>query len=104
MPDYREVDGRKIPPLNFKQLKEYVDVLTAFSNITDPLVAMKEMPTIIPVVHAAMRRSDPSITMEQVEEFVDMGNFRRVFEAVMGVDSKDVAAGGSAPATVATAS
>lgn len=100
----RQIDGKEVPPLNFRQLEQYTDVLIEFSDITDPLVALKSLSKIVPVVHAAMKRVYPDITIDEVKDFITMENFRSVFEAVMGVaasDVKAVAPGGSSPAAMA---
>lgn len=74
-----------VPALNFRQLEKYSDILASFSKWGTQPNPYAEMPKVLPVIHAAVARNYPDYTMEELQDNVDMSNYRRIFEAVMGV-------------------
>jgi hypothetical protein len=67
-----------VPPINFKQLKA----------LKEDIVAMKDTSAdnnerMIRVIHAALSRNY-ELTIDQVEEMIDLGNIMAVTQAVMG--------------------
>lgn len=68
-----------VPPLSFKQLKA----------LKEDIVAMKDRTAdnnerMIRVIHAALSRNYPELTIDQVEEMIDLGNIMEITQAVMG--------------------
>jgi hypothetical protein len=74
-----------VPPLNFRQLKKYSADLARFSTITNGGNPYDGMTLAVPVITAAIQRNYPDVTEDEVSDMIDMGNYRRVLEAVMGV-------------------
>ena len=73
-----------IPSLNFRQLKQFNDQLVRFRSVSADS-AYDDLTSVIPVIHAAISRNYPSITLEDLEDLVDLGNYRSIIEAVMAV-------------------
>ncbi len=71
-----------IPPLTFKQLKAHYPLLEDMNN--PETAPIKKMESIVKLTHAALSRNYPALTIERVEELVDMGNLKAVSEAVLG--------------------
>ena len=69
-----------IPPLNFKALRRFREELSTMTP--DALVASGK---VVDLIHAAMQRNYPDLTLEDVEEMVDMGNVMEVTEAVLAI-------------------
>lgn len=74
----------KIPPLNFRALRELQSRLAAIGSIQG-IPTETQMMTVVEVVHAALKRNYPDITVELVEDLVDVGNMMTVFTAVLRV-------------------
>lgn len=83
--------GRKeylMPALNFKALRGLQDDLQALGNVGEPgapALTKEKMDTVVKIIHSSLVRNYPDVTTEQVEELVDMANFRTVFGVLMGV-------------------
>jgi hypothetical protein len=75
-------DEYVIPPLNFRQLKIMFPLIEELNNQTEP---MKRMENVVKLAHAALSRNYEDMTIERVEELIDMGNLKAVSEAIMGV-------------------
>jgi hypothetical protein len=69
-----------IPPLNFKALRRFRDELGTMTA-----EALAGSGKIIEIIHAAMQRNYPDLTLEHVEDMVDMGNVMEVTEAVLAI-------------------
>lgn len=72
-----------IPPLSFKQLRGLAKDIEGLASAGDNLSA-GQMDMAVRVIHAALVRNYPGMTVDQVEEMVDLGNFQNVVEAVLG--------------------
>jgi hypothetical protein len=72
-----------IAPINVRDLKRLRPKL-------DSLIALTGMPTlaqwddILEILLAAVRRNNPEMTSEHLEELVDLGNFAVLISSVMG--------------------
>lgn len=84
------IDGAKIkmggkdwvvPALSFKQLKRLLPTLNRVGN---GAVSLENMGEMAEVVHAALSRNYPKVTLDEVEELLDMRNAQFVFLAVIG--------------------
>jgi hypothetical protein len=86
--DTPKFDGKKItiggteyviPPLSFRQLK------TMSTEIKSLAVKGPDNTEImLRVIQAALSRNYPEMTLEQIEEIVDLGNILEITQAVMG--------------------
>jgi hypothetical protein len=71
-----------IPPISLRTFKQLQDVLELFE---DGVVDAKTIDTAVTVIHAALNRNYPDITIDDVAEIVDIGNMFEIFEVVMDV-------------------
>ena len=69
-----------IPPLNFRQLKTLYPLIEQMQNEQD---IVKRMEAVVTLAHAALSRNY-EITIETVEEMIDLGNLKMLIDAVMG--------------------
>ena len=85
-----KIDGEKlvlggrefiVPPINLKRLKQLYPLIETLAQETD---ALKQMDGTSQILHAALTRNYPEITLDEVEEMVDLGNFASVLKAVLG--------------------
>jgi hypothetical protein len=74
-----------VPALNFKalrRLKPSLDILKGIdrnaSDLTD-----EQFDAIVHIVHTAIRRNYPNMSIEDLEEGLDMSNLKPVIDAVM---------------------
>jgi len=85
-----KIDGEKlilggrefiVPPINLKRLKNLLPLIESLTKETDTL---KQMDGTSQILHAALSRNYPEITLDEVEEMIDLGNFMSVLKAVLG--------------------
>lgn len=92
--------GYKAPPLNFKAIKKYVarfGELGALGAGAPGVPTPDQMGLAAELLHAALIRNYPELTLDEVEENLDMGNFNAALAAVMGASGlKKEAAPGEA--------
>lgn len=75
-----------IPPLSLKLLRKYQVKLSAFGQIQDgALPTNEQLETMINLVLDNMNRVYPDLTMDQLEDMMDVSNCKEIFMAVMGV-------------------
>lgn len=75
----------KVAPLNFKTLREMAPLLTALKAAKDgELPTAAQTDALCSIAHASIRRNYPAITLDEVAENLDFGNFLSVLNAVMG--------------------
>lgn len=84
-----------VPPLSLKAIKRLQPTL---DEIRQCATAFEALPKIAEVVHAALQRNYPEITIDQMDDLLDMGNAFAVLNAVQGV-SGFVRAGETAAAS-----
>jgi len=84
--EWVEMSGKeyKIPPLNFKALREVQGKVTQIGAIKG-VPTPEQMDIVVDVVYMAMRRNYPDMKRETVEDILDVGNMMPVFAAVMRV-------------------
>jgi hypothetical protein len=70
-----------VPALNIKQHKALKDEIKTMENKDDTVA---QFTATTKVVHQALTRNYPEITLDEVEEMLDMGNFVKVSFAAMG--------------------
>lgn len=87
------IDGTKIklggkdynvPPLNFKRLRQLNEEINLLSSVNGS-PTNEQMDAMIKVVHSALERNYPNITLEDVEDKLDLANAGTVIRAIMGV-------------------
>ncbi len=71
----------KIPPLNARLMKKYGADMFSFESKT----MVEKMDAVTSIVHEALKRNYPEMALEEVEEALDVTNFRNAFDALMGV-------------------
>lgn len=91
-------DEYQIPPLNFgaiQALQDKMAVIQGMSGVPTP----DQMRAVSEVVQMAMRRNYPDITADDIVEMLDLGNFRMVFDALLGQSGYTKGSAGELPAT-----
>src|SRR5687768_7222090 len=70
-----------IPPLSLKQVKALKGDIEALdtSEFSD-----SALDTVIKLVHAALSRNYPSISVQQLEEWIDLGNVKQLVDIILG--------------------
>jgi hypothetical protein len=87
-----------IPSLSVKQAKElWPDILQINQGLTVETLPQK-YELIIKVLHAAFTRNYPNITVDQLNDLVDLGNIKKLQLIVMGQSGFKVP--GTEPAAV----
>jgi hypothetical protein len=74
-----------VPALNFRQLQEFKTEIAAMQNMGSSGDALAELIIVIPVVTAALKRNYPDMNEEKVTDLLDLSNYRKVFESVLGI-------------------
>jgi hypothetical protein len=84
-----------VPALNFKLLKKHkADIEVITSATPDAGLDTEIADRVVKVVHAALTRNYPNITLDEIEDGLDLRNNRNVMGALLG-QSGFVAAGES---------
>jgi hypothetical protein len=73
-----------IPPLNFSALQELEDDLGKLHEISG-VPTPEQVQRICRIVHAALKRNYPDMTIAEVMDKIDMGNFGATLGAVVRV-------------------
>jgi hypothetical protein len=75
-----------VPPVTLGWVKTNKDKIKNLLTLKDssPADQMGLLPEIASMLHAAVRRNYPDVTMEDVEDVVDIRNFNKLLEAAMG--------------------
>ena len=80
-------DGREyvIPPLSLRQVRELSDRLKDLSAAVDPGRGLDLLESrYIPIIHAAMTRNYPDLSVDQVAGFIGLDTYAEAFRAAMG--------------------
>jgi hypothetical protein len=91
-----------IPPLTVRDLKRLKAEIVTLQQI-GPVDMSASVDACITVVHAAMSRNYPTLTLDDVAGLLDIGNMLEVIKCVMNVngqafDGKGATRGASSPA------
>lgn len=81
-----------VPPLSLGALEDMQESLSAFTGDTSPA----SIKTVVDAVTRALQRNYPSMTRDQVREFIGLENMAEIMEAVMdvsGLKRKEIEAG-----------
>ena len=69
-----------MPPLSLGAIEQYEEELKTFTGATD----IKSLKMVTKLAHSALKRNYPEMTLEEVSELVDFGNFLDVMDAIFG--------------------
>jgi hypothetical protein len=83
-----------LAPLNFRQLR--VTLKQAFVDLQSSDTEAR-FNAFEQIVHASLSRNYPDLTIEQVEEMLDMSNVMEVVDAVMNISGMARRAAGGTP-------
>lgn len=91
-------------PLNLKAIRELEGELQKFAGLgrSTALAGTESLDAAIKVLTASAKRGDPSITADDVEQVIDLGNITQVMDALLGnsgFKSTDASAGPTSPRT-----
>lgn len=70
-----------MPPLNLASLEHFQDKLANYTGGID----RESVQFVVEVAHAALKRNYPDVTIDQLKDWIDLGNIQEVFSAVMNV-------------------
>jgi purine nucleoside permease len=90
------MDGREwiVPALGVKQFKEHHKALTADMGELTAENFINKLDQTLPIIAAALRRNYPDITIDKLEEMVDMATFPILLKAIAAASGMRVAAPG----------
>lgn len=74
-----------IPALSLGQVRRLQPILEQIPIQADGVLTAETIDNSIAVIHAAMSRNYPDITLRDVEEMVDLRNIRPIFQAILGL-------------------
>lgn len=75
-------DEYVIPPLSFRQYKEFAKLIY---SVRDNSTEDEAMDAMVEIIHACMKRNYPDLTRDHLEEILDLVTMPLAFKAVMGV-------------------
>jgi hypothetical protein len=79
-------DQYVVPPLTLKQLRELGSEITSISELAaSTSLTQERMQPVMRVCLAALNRNYPELTMEALEELVDMRTVTKLVRSVLGV-------------------
>jgi len=73
-----------VPSLNFRQLRTLGDTIAGFGSLQGGSFTGEQMDDVIKVVHSALTRNYPEITVTDVEDMLDLNNATDVIGAILG--------------------
>lgn len=91
-------DEYQIPPLNFGAIQALQDKMKVIQGMSG-VPTMEQMRVVAEVVQMAMKRNYPDITVDEIVEMLDLGNFMKVFDALLGQSGYTKSNVGELPAT-----
>jgi hypothetical protein len=87
-----------VPPLTLGQLRRLTPKLRLMSTIEERGLTDEHIDTTSEIVATALKRNYPEVTVGEVLELLDMGNFQTVLQAVLAGSGLKRAAPGEAKA------
>jgi hypothetical protein len=75
----------RVPALSFGQLEDLQEVIEPLRQGVVGMPTKAQMGAVQTVVHWALQRNYPELTLEEVGGMLDLSNYSEVFGAVMGV-------------------
>ncbi len=70
-----------VPPLSLGQVKRLFPIIEKMQSAGN---TVEKFSSLVAIAHAALSRNYPDLKIEEVEELVDMGNFKMVMDTIMG--------------------
>ena len=85
-----------VPALTVRQLKQFRPVLTGMERfkVSDP--SDEDLDQVLGMVHAALSRNYPDLTVEQLQDMVDLRSLPAIVKAIAGQTGLDRAQPGTA--------
>jgi hypothetical protein len=74
-----------VPPLNFKALRNLRPQMELLNSIEVNATTIPDnvLTAIVQIVHTAIKRNYPDITIDEVDDAIDLGNQGSIIKAVM---------------------
>lgn len=82
-----------VPPIALGALKTLLPKIKKLSITEDGLPDLSQVVDLLEICLAALNRNYPELTLEQLGDLVDLGNFKTLVSAVMGQSGLEVRAG-----------
>lgn len=77
-----------VPALNLKSLKVNKALLGEFAELEGKAPTIEVMSDVLDsaakIIHLALQRNYPDMTLEEVEDAIDLDNYKQVIEVIMG--------------------
>ena len=75
----------KVPPLNFKSIRALMGKLNTISAMQkNSMPTDDQIQVVSELMQAALARNYPNLSLDDIEDGLDMGNFGNALAAVMG--------------------
>ena len=97
------LEAYRVPPLGFRSVQELAAEVESLAKMGRRPTAA-QMKTVATIIHAAMARNYPALTVESVLDMLDMGNYQRVMAAVLQIAGFEKAGAESGEAVAASPS
>lgn len=94
------VAGLLVPALSLAQFEQFAEKLSSFEAMgTDPVGAVKSglLKDAVTIVHAAVSRNYPEMTVEQFSDLVDLRNISEFMAAATGTSVVSKGEGEASP-------
>lgn len=72
-----------IPPLNFSAIKKLSSKLATLKDMGEGLPDDEQIDTMIEIIHLAVKRNYPDVTVDEVADMLDMSNAMQAVGAIM---------------------
>lgn len=92
----------KVPPLNFSAVKRFLPQLSQLGSASLTTLDPTKMELVAELAHCALKRNYPQLTLEEVEELLDLSNMMPLFTAMMSVSGLIQQPADAAPGEVTT--
>jgi hypothetical protein len=77
-------EAYRIPPLGFLAIQELADEVQSLAKMGDRPTP-EQMGTVTKIVHAAISRNYPYMTVQELADMLDIGNYQRVLGEVLQI-------------------
>src|SRR4051812_17617735 len=74
----------RVPPLAFRALQELADEVAGLQSMGSKPTT-EQMTTIEKIVHSALSRNYPEMTLAEVSDMLDVGNYEHVLGAALSI-------------------
>jgi hypothetical protein len=72
-----------VPPLSIKGFRETKGQIEALKDVASGMTD-EQIDNVVKIIHCALCRNYPDLTLDQTEEMVDLGNMGSLVNAIMG--------------------